>query len=134
MNPENLIPNSERTPTERRENARKAGVASGKSRRDRRTWRIIADDIASRVLVDKDGNIAISPITGKAMSIREGISTRLYQEALKGNLKAIGMLLDISGEKTVTNQMTGKDGKDLFPTMTEEEMQAKLEEMKRKLS
>ena len=134
MNPENLKPNSERSPSELRENARKGGVASGKARRDRRTWRQIADDIASRVLIDKEGNIAVSPITGKAMSIREGINTRLFQEALKGNLKAIGMLLDISGEKVINNQMTGKDGKDLFPTMTEEELQARLEEMKRKLS
>ena len=32
-NEENLIPNSERTPSERRENARKGGIASGKARR-----------------------------------------------------------------------------------------------------
>lgn len=35
-NPENLIPNENRTPTERRENARKAGIASGKARREKR--------------------------------------------------------------------------------------------------
>ena len=35
-NPENLIPNENRTPTERRENAIKAGIASGKARREKR--------------------------------------------------------------------------------------------------
>lgn len=132
MNDENLKP--VRTKSEARERGRKGGIASGKARRDKRTWKQIADDLASRVIVDKDGNLALSPITGKPMSIREGINTKLLQQALQGNLKAIGMLFDISGEKTVNNQLTGKDGKDLFATMTEEELQQKKEEMLRKLS
>lgn len=33
---DNLIPNENRTPEERRENARKAGLASGKARREKR--------------------------------------------------------------------------------------------------
>lgn len=37
MNEKNLIPNEERTPRERRENARKAGIASGKARREKKT-------------------------------------------------------------------------------------------------
>lgn len=37
MNEKNLIPNEERTPRERRENARKAGKASGKARREKKT-------------------------------------------------------------------------------------------------
>lgn len=36
-NAENLIPNSERSPTEVRENSRKGGIASGKKRREKRT-------------------------------------------------------------------------------------------------
>lgn len=132
MNDENLKP--VRTKSEARERGRKGGIASGKARRDKRTWKQVVDDLASRIIIDKDGNIALSPITGKPMSIREGINTKLLQQALQGNLKAIGMLFDISGEKTVNNQLTGKDGKDLFATMTEEELQQKKEEMLRKLS
>lgn len=37
LNEKNLIPNEERTPRERRENARKAGIASGKARREKKT-------------------------------------------------------------------------------------------------
>lgn len=132
MNEENLKP--VRSESEARKLGRKGGIASGKARRDKRTWKQIADDLASRVIVDKDGNLALSPITGKPMSIREGINTKLLQQALQGNLKAIGMLFDISGEKTVNNQLTGKDGKDLFATMTEEEMQQRKAELIRKLS
>ena len=35
-NPQNLIPNSERTPSERKENCTKAGIASGKARREKK--------------------------------------------------------------------------------------------------
>ena len=37
MNEKNLIPNEKRSPRERRENARKAGKASGKARREKKT-------------------------------------------------------------------------------------------------
>lgn len=36
MNPDNLIPNSQRTPEELREITRKGGIASGKARREKR--------------------------------------------------------------------------------------------------
>lgn len=39
MNDENLIPNSERTPSELREITRKGGINSGKSRRKKRTMK-----------------------------------------------------------------------------------------------
>lgn len=50
MNEKNLIPNEERTPRERRENARKAGVASGKARREKKTiQKILADLLDSEI-------------------------------------------------------------------------------------
>ena len=50
MNDKNLIPNEERTPSERRENARKAGVASGKARREKKTiQKILADLLDSEI-------------------------------------------------------------------------------------
>lgn len=39
MNESNLIPNSERTPEERQEIARKGGIASGKARRERKAFK-----------------------------------------------------------------------------------------------
>lgn len=105
---------SEQSRTEAANNGRKGGIASGKARRDKRTWKAIADDIASRIMADKNGNPVISPITGEKMSIREGISTKLFQEAMKGNMKAIQYLLDISGEKQFRQQTDlTTDGKPL---------------------
>ena len=50
MNEKNLIPNEERTPSERRENARKAGVASGKARREKKTiQKILAELLDSEI-------------------------------------------------------------------------------------
>ncbi|MBQ7292169.1 MAG: stress-induced protein [Clostridia bacterium] len=50
MNEKNLIPNEERTPSERRENARKAGIASGKARREKKTiQKILADLLDSEI-------------------------------------------------------------------------------------
>lgn len=50
MNEKNLIPNNERTPSERRENARKAGIASGQSRREKKTiQKILADLLDSEI-------------------------------------------------------------------------------------
>ena len=46
-NQQNLIPNSERTPNQRREQAQKAGIASGEARRKKKTMRD-----AARMLMD----------------------------------------------------------------------------------
>lgn len=42
-NEQNLIPNDQRTPEERRENARKAGIASGEKRRKYKTFRELVE-------------------------------------------------------------------------------------------
>lgn len=52
-NEQNLIPNENRTPSERRENARKAGVASGIARREKKTLRELAEMIGQTKVSDK---------------------------------------------------------------------------------
>ena len=54
-NPQNLIPNSERTPNERRKNAQKAGIASGKKRRHQRDLRQAVKALQSVVVPVKGG-------------------------------------------------------------------------------
>ena len=61
MNEKNLIPNEERTPSERRENARKAGIASGQARREKKTIQKILADLL-------DGQIKDSPQFAKLAS------------------------------------------------------------------
>ena len=81
-NEKNLIPNSERTPEERKELARKAGIASGKSRRVAKMFKEAIDDN----MTDSD----INAITKKMISL-----------AKKGNIKAYEVLRDTRGEKPV---------------------------------
>lgn len=81
MNESNLIPNSERTPKERQELARKAGIASGKARRERKTLK------EELLLLLSEGDT------------QEKISLSLIQEALKGNTKAFEIIRDTVGEK-----------------------------------
>ena len=50
MNDKNLIPNSERSPKEVRENGRKGGIASGKARREKKTiQKILAELLDSEI-------------------------------------------------------------------------------------
>ena len=57
MNEQNLVPNSARTPKERRENARKAGKASGVARRKKADMRKLLHDMVNEQVKDKEGNV-----------------------------------------------------------------------------
>lgn len=81
MNESNLIPNSERTPKERQELARKAGIASGKARAARKTLK------EELLLLLANGDT------------QEKISLSLIQQALEGNTKAFEIIRDTIGEK-----------------------------------
>lgn len=77
MNDKNLIQNQNRTPSERRENARKAGRASGVSRGFRAAFR-------KRVRENPD--------------LIDDILNALYDEAASGNVKAIQLAMELHGE------------------------------------
>ena len=52
-NEQNLIPNSERSPKEVRENGKKGGVASGIARREKKTLRELAEMLGQTKVSDK---------------------------------------------------------------------------------
>lgn len=85
-NIENLKSNSERTPEERKELARKAGKASGKKRAERKTLK------EELLLLLTNGNT------------QEKISVALIEKALQGDIKAFEVIRDTVGEKPVTKQ------------------------------
>lgn len=103
MNDENLIPNSQRSPTEVRENGRKGGKASGKARRERKALRESLEIILSHPIPkDAEGLKA----TLKQYGITNGdysqlLMATLVQKALKGDIKAFQMILDIISEDTL---------------------------------
>lgn len=93
MNEQNLIPNSERTPKQRRENAQKAGIASGEARRKKRDLKLAMQALLEADIKDKK--------TGDVMSGAEAIAVAQYRKALKGDAKAFELIRDTSGQKPV---------------------------------
>ena len=85
---ENLIPNEQRTPEERRENARKAGVASGEARREKkRISQIYADFLTSKhkITIDDiekelEGVALLTEVMKKVLSRGDSASVSLLKE------------------------------------------------------
>lgn len=92
-NEQNLIPNSERTPKQRRENAQKAGIASGEARRRKRDLKLAMQALLEADVKDKR--------TGEIMSGAEAIALAQYRKAMKGDAKAFELVRDTSGQKPV---------------------------------
>lgn len=106
-NERNLIPNSERTPSELREMARNGGLASGEARRKRKTLK------EELILMLSDGDI------------QEKISLALINEAINGNnagsvTKAFEVIRDTIGEKPVEKVQATQTVVDMSAFSTEE--------------
>lgn len=89
MNDENLVRNEDRTPSERRELAAKAGRASGAARRKKRDMK----DVLKMLL---DGEIQNKK--GESKTRREVIAISLIDSAIRGNVKATKLVAELSGE------------------------------------
>ena len=90
-NEQNLVPNSQRTPSERRENARKAGIASGKARREKKTLREIMEVYGAMPAEDLAG-----------FSNDEAVVAAQYRLAKSdkpGSTGAASFIRDTKGEK-----------------------------------
>jgi hypothetical protein len=83
MNDKNLIPNSERTPSERREIARKGGIASGKARREKADMRKLMAMMLEEQVPNQDityaERITQSMLTIAGSPKMGGASVRAYQ-------------------------------------------------------
>lgn len=102
-NEQNLVSNEDRTPEQRRANARKAGIASGKKRRQNKTFKeIINKFLEGKVTSEKlkeqmvEFGFADEEISNKSCAV-----FALWKEAIKGNTKAFELLRDTSGEQIV---------------------------------
>lgn len=100
-NEQNLIPNSARTPTERRNNARKAGIASGKARREKRDRKQRAAELFDLTMqgagvekIKKFFNI------NDDLTAYETMVLSCFMKAMQnGDANALEKLLKISGEQ-----------------------------------
>ena len=90
-NPENIInANSERTPQERQEIARKGGIASGAARRQKKTMRELLDIALSEVIKN--------PNTGESKTGEEWVAAALMRKAMKGDVAAYRTIAEMRGE------------------------------------
>ncbi len=86
-NEKNLIPNSERSPSEVRENGKKGGQKSGEVRREKRILRELLEEALLKKT--KTGNKYID------------ITNALIKQAEKGNIKAYETIRDTLGQKPI---------------------------------
>ena len=101
-NEQNLIPNSERTPSELREMARNGGLASGEARRKRKTLK----EELLLMLEDEE--------------VQKSVTIALINQAQKGNVKAYEMIRDTIEEKPVEKVQSTQTIVDMSAFSTEE--------------
>ncbi|MDU3839412.1 MAG: stress-induced protein [Streptococcus mitis] len=124
-NEQNLIKNSERTPSERRENAKKAGVASGKARRKKANLKkafetILQADVASPSVKKQLEDMGFDTTNEMALAMV------MMQKAMKGNVRAFEQI----------SKLTTTDAKDSLDKKEQKERikALELENEKRKIT
>ena len=102
MNEKNLIPASERTPSERREIAQKAGRASGVARRRKRSMKEAADLYLSLPVSDKRrwNKIARKYVDPEDIDNQMAMIIGLTEAATEGDASAARVVLQLLGEDT----------------------------------
>lgn len=100
MNEKNLIPASERTPSERREIAQKAGRASGVARRRKRSMKEAADLYLSLPVSDKRrwNKIARKYVDPEDIDNQMAMIIGLTEAATAGDARAGKLVADLIGE------------------------------------
>ena len=91
-NEQNLIPNSQRTESERKAIAAAGGRASGEARRRKKLMREAFEELLSRDYLDASG----SKIDGTS-----ALAARVFKQAMDGDLKAFEIIRDTTGQKPV---------------------------------
>lgn len=92
MNEQNLKSFSERTEKEQREIQQKGGIASGEARRRKRDLRLALELLLEKEYTDKKG---------KVMTGAEAITAKLFEQAMKGNVKAFETIRSTVGQDPV---------------------------------
>lgn len=99
-NEKNLIPNDQRTPEERRQNAQKAGIASGVSRRRKRSLKEAADLYLSLPVSDRKmwNKISRRGVDPEDIDNQMAMIIGLTMAATAGDAKAAKIIVDLLGE------------------------------------
>ena len=102
LNPQNLIPNSRRSPEEVRKNGQKGGIASGEKRRHQRDLREAVKAVQGVILPVKGG--------GEGKTVVDAVALAVAHKAAQGDLKAAALLWEWLYGKQTKVDVTSSDG------------------------
>ena len=110
-NEQNLIRNEDLTPEQRRENARKAGIASGKARKKRKAMKEQMEMLLTLPVKSSKTKEVLKKLGIKSteMNNQMALIVALYQTALKGgknSVTAFKTIMEMTEEK---EKATGKE-------------------------
>lgn len=106
-NEKNLIPNEQRTPSERRENAQKAGIASGEARRRKKLLKecmieLLDLPVSNRNHWNKLSKMGINP---DDIDNKELLTVALFEKAVSsGDVAAFKEIRNLIGEDVQTDE------------------------------
>ena len=101
-NEQNIIPNSERTPEERREIARAGGIASGAARRRKRSLKQAADLYLSLPVTDRRvwNKITRDGVEPEDIDNQMAMIVGMVDAAAAGDARAARVIVDLIGDDT----------------------------------
>ena len=99
MNEKNLIPNSERSPKEVRENGRKGGIKSGKVRREQKTYRDMAKAMLSATITDENILNELKAYGLSETDVKAYTLLGMIKASGNGSHNAFDRLMELIGEK-----------------------------------
>lgn len=114
----NLISTRNRSKDEAKELGRKGGIASGKRRRDKRTFRETLQTLLELTRTTEDGKPVMNEVTGKPMSMMEEAAMTAVIGAIGGDVKQLQTILDVLGERSLKIDNTISGGLDAGITIT----------------
>ena len=96
LNDENLIPNSQRTPSEVRANASKGGKASGKARKEKAELKKLFMQFANMRPTEKERNqLTAMGFNDEELTNMTSYVVSLFKNGAKGNSKAMEIGVDL---------------------------------------
>lgn len=128
-NEQNLIPMDRRSKSEAREFGREGGIASGVSRRRKRSLRECADYYLSLPIADKKqlNKISRKGVEPDEIDNQMAMIIGLTERAITGDAKAAKVIIDLLGEKP--GEEKNKDGMlaDLIDGLVENDLHTETE-------
>lgn len=113
---ENLIPVTDRTKKEAREISRKGGIASGKARREKADLKKKVNEILSMDVFSPQFKEMLEE-KGLSVTNQTAIATVLLQKALKGDMRAIELLVKMNGNEGTKDSLDKKEQKERIETL-----------------